>query len=599
MMLGLAVAKLLIIGGGLMLYERTAFERQMENKLTLLADVTGLNSTAALAFNDPAAATETLAALSSDNHVMAGALYDAHGRLFARYLRRGIEISLPNSVPTLPQLRIGDAQAELVRTIVLRGEPIGKMYVVADTGEWHDALQGFIGIVSVLFVAVLSVSALISIWLQRSITYPVADLVDLMRRVGQERDFTLRAVKNSEDELGALADGFNDMLGEVGKRGTEISRAHERFRRVVESAPNAIVLVNAEGRITLINKQTETLFGYTPDQLIGERVEVLVPQRFRAKHPQYRATFFSNPSTRSMGAGRDLHGLRQDGSEFPVEISLNPIDTDEGILVLSTIIDITERKRVEGEIRKLNEELEQRVLDRTAQLEAANKELEAFSYSVSHDLRAPLRAIDGFSRVLLDDHSAKLDQDGRDSLDRVRRAAQRMGALIDDLLKLARVTRTEPVSEELDLSALAQEVFESLRSQDSARNVNFAAASGLNVRGDARLLRVALENLLGNALKFTGGRAEATIELGVRANGATPIYFVRDNGAGFDMAYANKLFGAFQRLHTAQEFPGTGIGLATVQRIVRKHGGRIWAEGVVNQGASFYFTLTQGEAGPS
>ena len=249
-----------------------------------------------------------------------------------------------------------------------------------------------------------------------------------------------------------------------------------------------------------------------------------------------------------------------------------------------------EKNKVERINREMTGEIAERKRAEEA-LEAANKELEAFSYSVSHDLRAPLRGLDGFSQILLEDYADKLDDQGKDYLRRLRGASQRMAQLIDDLLKLSHVTRAELSLEEMDLGALAQEVAEGLRGQDPERSVRFDIAPGLTARADPRLLRVALENLLGNAWKFTGRRAEAHIEFGAAEQDGKPAYFVRDNGAGFDPAYAGKLFGAFQRLHDAHEFPGTGIGLATVQRVVHKHGGRIWAEGAVDRGATFYFTL--------
>jgi light-regulated signal transduction histidine kinase (bacteriophytochrome) len=253
----------------------------------------------------------------------------------------------------------------------------------------------------------------------------------------------------------------------------------------------------------------------------------------------------------------------------------------DGKLYLSGIIeDVTRRK-----------ETERQLLSRSIELEATNRELEAFSYSVSHDLRAPLRAIDGFSRILLSDYADRLDDTGRDRLERVRRAAQHMGTLIDDLLKLSRVTRTELKHEQVDLSALAGEVAEELRKQAPERSVHFTISPGLVANGDRGLLRIVLDNLLGNAWKFTGGRAEARIDLGVTPHAGQPAYVVSDNGAGFDMAYADKLFGVFQRLHDVSEFPGTGIGLATVQRIIHKHGGRIWAESEPGKGTHFYFTL--------
>ena len=253
------------------------------------------------------------------------------------------------------------------------------------------------------------------------------------------------------------------------------------------------------------------------------------------------------------------------------------------------------RQRAESD-RRMKADLEQRVIERTIELQAVNRELEAFSYSVSHDLRAPLRAIDGFSQAVLEDYADRLDDQGKDYLNRVRAATQRMGHLIDDMLTLSRVTRVEMQRGTVDLSALAADVFAELQKSEPERKVDWRIEPGLIAEGDAQLLRVALVNLLGNAWKFTGKTATAKIEFGAMrdADGApdsAPSFFVRDNGAGFDMTYAGKLFGAFQRLHLTSEFPGTGIGLATVQRIIHRHGGRVWAEGAVGKGATFYFSL--------
>jgi PAS domain S-box-containing protein len=355
-----------------------------------------------------------------------------------------------------------------------------------------------------------------------------------------------------------------------------------------------MVMIDAEGRIVLVNRQAEQLFGYPRDELLGQSLELLVPERLRSKHPDYRTRFALNPTVRTMGVGRDLHGRRKDGSEFPVEIGLTPIRTEEGLFVLSAIVDITERKRAEHEIRTLNAELEGRVRERTAQLEAANKELEAFSYSVSHDLRAPLRAIDGFSRIVLEEYAAQLNQEVQGYLDDIRANTVQMGRLVDDLLGFSRLGRQPVKKQTVATGELVRGCLEDLRAQQNGRHVEFRLGDLPACQADPALLRQVWLNLLTNALKYSATRDPAVIEIGyheVPDGSGRHAYYVKDNGVGFDMRYAHKLFGVFQRLHRSEDYEGTGVGLAIVQRIVHRHGGTAWAEGWPDQGATFSFTL--------
>lgn len=369
----------------------------------------------------------------------------------------------------------------------------------------------------------------------------------------------------------------------LGAEFAQRAKAEAKFQALLEAAPVAMVIVDPKGRIVIVNIQTEKLFGYRREELLGQTVEILIPGRYRSGHVGHRSHYFSSPRPRPMGAGLDLFGRRKDGSEFAVEISLSPLETEEETLVMSAIRDTTERKRGEDTLR-----------DSKTRAEAAFEELEAFSYSVAHDLRAPLRKMDGFSQAVLDDYGDKLGPEGKDCLQRVRSASQNMAQLIDDLLSLSRVTRSEIHPEPVDLSAMAESIAADLRQSGPGREVQFVISPGLTASADAQLLADVLENLLSNAWKFTAGHSRARIEFGaVELQGLTS-YFVRDDGAGFDPAFADKLFSPFQRLHKASEFPGSGIGLATVKRIIHRHGGRVWAESAVEKGAAFYFTLQAG-----
>ncbi|ROZ78896.1 ATP-binding protein [Ramlibacter sp. WS9] len=462
-----------LAGLAMVIYDLRSYQRTWERDLLTQADLLGLATAPALSFNDPKTARENLALLKARPNILGAAIYTPDGRLFASYGAGANAGAGPANGADGVRVDGGDLVA--FKTIVNEGERLGAVHLRA-RHEKLDHLQQYLMVVALVIAGSLALALLLSNRLLSVVTRPLLAVSDVARRITAGRDYSLRATRTTDDEVGEVVDAFNGMLVELARRAEVLEQA---------------------------NQQTLAL----------------------------------------------------------------------------------------------NAELEDRVRRRTSQLEIANLELEAFSYSASHDLRAPLHAIDSFSNLLEKSVREHLDDRGRHFINRIQVNARLMAKLIDALLTLAHVSRATLEREQVDLTALAAEALQRCREQEPHRVAVIDVAPGMHALADTMLVNQVVQNLVGNAWKFTSKEAVAHVTIGCEASAGRPAtFFVRDNGAGFDMAYADKLFNAFQRLHSPHEFPGTGIGLATVQKIVSRHEGKIWAESAPGQGATFYFTLESAPA---
>jgi PAS domain S-box-containing protein len=352
----------------------------------------------------------------------------------------------------------------------------------------------------------------------------------------------------------------------------ERRRAETRFRAAVESSPAGMVMIDRQGRIVLVNREIERLFGYSREELVGRPIETLVPERVRTRHPSHRDEFFANPQTRGMGAGRDLFGVRKDGRELPVEIGLNPLETEEGAFVLASVVDITERRRADLELRRSNDELER------------------FAYVASHDLQEPLRMVGSYVQLLSRRYKGKLDSDADEFIGFALDGALRMQRLIEDLLAFSRVGTRGGAMVPTEVNAVVDGALQNLQLRIDETGATVTRDPLPTVAADAGQLEHLFQNLIGNALKFRGTQPPV-IHLGARSRDGVWTFSVRDNGIGIDPQYFDRIFVIFQRLHDRKEYPGTGIGLAICKKIVERHGGRIWVESQPGAGTTFQFTI--------
>jgi PAS domain S-box-containing protein len=429
-----------------------------------------------------------------------------------------------------------------------------------------------------------------------------ADSGDVSRTMGERTEVYGRRKDGSEfpgeASISKLDLGseriFTVMLRDITKRkraDAALRASEARLAGILSIAEDAVISMNEDQRITLFNQGAEEIFGYTEREALGQPLDFLLPSRLRGTHYQLVNGFAeSTDVSRLIGGRREIFGCRKDGTEFPAEASISKLELGTEKVFTVMLRDITERKLADQRIEKLNLTLQ----GHAEQLAAANKELEAFSYSVSHDLRAPLRHIHGFADLLQKKNSSSTDEDSRRYANTICESAKRMGRLVDDLLAFSRMGRAEMRLTLVNVDRLVSDIIRELESDTGGRNIVWKTDRLPDVQGDPSMLRLVLTNLLSNAVKYTRPRAEAHIEIGsTNGNKDETVFFVRDNGVGFDMKYVDKLFGVFQRLHRADEFEGTGIGLANVRRIIHRHAGRTWARGAVDGGATFYFSLPQ------
>ncbi len=542
-------AVLLLTGAALIVYEFIAFKQTLLDHLRTVAQIAAEHSTAALGFQDEKAAAND-----------------------------GSRVENNNIIVVVPVIQVSKQR-------------LGTLYVRSDLSPVYERISLYAGVVVLILLGSFAVTFALSAFFQRRISQPILALAEMAQTVSARKDYSVRAPKLTGDELGILTDAFNDMLTQIHERDLALREKEARLRLALEASHTGTWERNIPANELVWDEHAHRLFGLSPGAFPGTFEAFL-----GLVHPDDREIV-------SQAVNRALQEKTELAVEYRVvwpDASIHYIvsrgaaiydASGKALRMTGVVLDATESKRAEEEIRRLNADLERRVEARTAELTATNKELEAFTYSVAHDLRAPLRHIDGYVQILQQEFAPQLSAEGKAYAQRIQEGTQNMARLVDDLLNLARVGRQELSRQVTGLQPIVTEVITHFRAETDQRSIEWRVGELPFVECDPGLIKQVFANLISNAIKYTRPRAHPVIEVGQMPVEGEQAIYVRDNGVGFSMRYADKLFGVFQRLHRAEDFEGTGVGLATVDRIIRKHGGRVWAEAELDKGATFFFVL--------
>jgi signal transduction histidine kinase/HAMP domain-containing protein len=559
-------------------YEFFTHRKTAISELSGIGSIVATNSTAALAFDSPQDAEEILSALRAEPQIVLAVLYDKDGNVFSVYPE-----GATGEMPVLTGeegYALKGGYLEGFQPVVQGDARLGTLFIRSNMTEAKQRFQLYFILAAVLAVGALVMAFIVSFRLQKRISRPILSLAKTAAQVSASRDYSLRASKENDDEIGSLTDAFNNMLSEIEAQNRELHARHVRLGNMVQGMADSYMCLDAQWRVTDANHRALERMRRTREQIIGK----VLWEEF----PGLVGSIFWEHYHRVMRERTPASFVAQ-AENYSVWIDARVLPQDDGIAVFFT--DITKYKQAEEEVRSFNQKLEAMVAERTRELEAANKELESFSYSVSHDLRAPLRSIHGYMNIFSEEYGGKLDDEATRLITIIQHNARRMGQLIDDLLSFSRLGRKELMKGTISMEDMVDSIWEELKREQDGRDIEFTRASLPPAFADSVTMRHVWTNLLSNALKYTNRKPKAIIEVGGSLEEDRILYFVRDNGSGFDMRYYEKLFGVFQRLHSQEEFEGTGVGLAMVQRIVHRHGGTIWADARPDAGATFYFAL--------
>ena len=582
---------LLLTATAFLTYEWATFRGAALSNLTTLGRVIADNTTAALRFGNETDVRETIATLRREPDIVSVAVFDARGTVIAFYSTHRRQ---PPSLAAMPEAGhlFADGHLQVFLPVVHNQRAVGTLFIESSLAAMQQRFILYAGIVLLVLVTSSLVAFVLSSRLQERITEPIRELAQTAQAVASGGDYRIRATRYGNDELGALTDAFNRMLDEITERERRLSASEERLRVALAAADMGTWRYDPRRRESIVDENFRRIFGLPAGHGVAPGAEMMA-RIFADDRAAVTATL-----ERVLLAAGDQFALeyrvvRGDGALRWVRDRGRVIRQADGSVdyVTGALVDITERKGAEEEIRRLNADLERRVADRTQELERANRELEAFTYSVSHDLRGPLRHISGYAEMVREDAASQLSEEAKPCLVRIENAARRLTTLVDSLLHLSRIGRKPLTLAAVALDDTATTALRELEADAKNRRVEWHRAPLPVVNADPALLHLVFVNLLSNALKYTRPRSPAVITIGTETRDGQRAVFVRDNGVGFNPKLKEKLFGVFERLHSAAEFEGNGVGLATVERIVRKHGGRIWADAAVGEGATFYFTL--------